>query len=194
MNEKMHMNFSHGFCQFSNLDDFLYGNFSDVVFVEPDDAQGSRVTLCHLKYPNGWAAQDAIGRPFSFFHSDVKKGGENVVPDNDKFMNSLFYEKGWFERIGAFSIKIDDRLLDRHPDLTKPSGIIRPHVRFERQLITGLGGYGFVFIIQTHIVDLLSRPKLFKEAILCTREDSYCYETIQKHGDFLMDYIKGKFS
>lgn len=162
----------------------------DIVVVEKDEYQGSRVVLCDLRFPNGWSAHDSIGRPFNFFHTDVKDGtGKNVVPDNDKFIDFLIQSDKHHERIGAFSVRGTSDF-NRHPSLPADEFNHKAYVRFERQVLFGMPEVdAFVFVIQTHIIDMKSRPELMEKAILNTKKDAYAYQTVKDHKKFLLEYI-----
>lgn len=157
----------------------LYGILSNVpvdlvVCQNISEEEPAKITFCHLAFPNGWSANDAIGKDFSYFHSDVKVGNtekRNLVPSNPKFAQMFMKENKCFERVGAFSIQPAtnyDRHNHKDPEKIKKVFTYGGNLflRFERQVIMGAPEInGFLFFIHTHFVDMKTDPEFFMNAI-----------------------------
>ena len=152
----------------------------DVVVCSKISKTRNNLSLVHLHYPNEWSAEDAIGRPFSYFHKAIKKpNGNNIIPDSYKLINNFIYSDKFYERVGAYSIRQSPHL-DLHPSIDRPNlwqkseKIEDFYLRFERQVVAGLPEINsFIFLIHTYFISASAKPKLLKSAIL--KRDPHCY-------------------
>ena len=158
----------------------LYQIPCDVVVCSKTSATTNNISLIHLHYPNEWSAQDAIGKPFNYFHKDViREDGRSIVPDHYKLIDNFIHSGKFYERVGAFSIRKQPQL-DLHPNIITKNGWKKGEklkdvfLRFERQVVAGLPIIdSFIFLIHTYFVSASSKPKLLKNAIV--NRDKYCY-------------------
>jgi len=173
----------------------------DMAICRKHEDGGYYIDFVHLAFPNGWGANEAIGKPFSYFHSEVKNSADkNVVPDNNKFPEFFAKSGKAFERVGAFSLR-PSHTLNRHP-LFYTSECFDPianvFVRFERQVVWSLPNLdSFIFIIHTHHVDVRSNPFFFLNAFKNCSENSHTmYHRLLQSGDsifkYLGDYLNGR--
>lgn len=168
---------------------------SDVVVCRRKKGGGNEIALCHLLFPNGWAAEEAIGKSFAYFHEGVKRNGKNMFPDPDKFVDHLIESGENYERVGAYSFRTNP-ILYRHPKLGMTDdfdNIENLFVRFERQCIMSVPSLqGFAFFIQTFMVDMAEDPQFFLNAIGNADENLYPKEVLAKHGDKITSFLKNK--
>lgn len=159
-----------GFMEHASLFELCMGMPSDLVICAKQPSGDYEIDYIHLAFPNGWGANDAIGKPFQYFHENVERTDEKkVVPVSNKFPEFLAQSGKCFERVGAFSIKTTPRL-DQHPDdmdsLVFDENVTQMYVRFERQVVLSVPELdSFMFFIQTQLVDLRSKPELILNAI-----------------------------
>jgi hypothetical protein len=173
----------------------------DVVVCSKTSETQNNVSLVHLHYPNEWSAEEAIGKPFNYFHKAIKKpDGRNIVPDSYKLIDNFIYSGKFYERVGAYSIRCNP-LLNLHPTTQrsklwqKSEKIEDFYLRFERQVVAGLPEIdSFIFLIHTYFVSASAKPALLKSAII--NRDPYCYprDVINRFDKQLIDccdsYIK----
>lgn len=141
--------------------------FNNLAKIVPEDVvihsilpDGSdQVAVVHLCAPNGWSAEDAIGKSFQDIHSNLtNRTGRKLIPSNVSFVKGLTRSRESYERVGAISLRCQE-VINRHP--SDWSGEEWDNatllLRFERQTITGLPEVNsFIFTIRTYFVDLLS--------------------------------------
>lgn len=151
--------------------------------------------LVHLVYPNGWGADNAIGKPFNYFHEHVRQtGGKRVLPTSPKFVDHLIDCGRVYERVGAFSIKTSP-ILNKHP--SKPykwefENNEPIYIRFERQvIISDPDEELFYFFIHTNIVDFRARPHLIYEAISNADPNCYVRDKLVPNRDYFLRYLEG---
>ena len=111
----------------------------------------------HLCFPNGWAAEEKIGRSFAIAHAPVA-GMESMNAREDEFASVMVHATAGLERF-AWGVTPDDRL-DRHPadaatwarfDPARPTAF----VRVERQTVWGFPRAGAaLFTIRTYLLDV----------------------------------------
>lgn len=168
----------------------------DLVICKKQDSGEYAIDFVHLVFPNGWGADDAIGKPFSYFHRDVSRSdGSKIVPDSNKFAEHFAMSGKIYERVGAMSFRSSSRL-DRHPrDMDETEfyhGCDGVFVRFERQVIASVPEKeAFMFLIQTHHVDVRAKPHLILNAISNRSPDSHTTRVLEHHDDreFIINYI-----
>jgi hypothetical protein len=167
----------------------------DVIVCTLDDFLGSRVSLAHLVFANGWSAHTAINRPFSYFHNEVTRNGKALIPTDGRLEDKIINSGRFYERVGAWSIKSQPHLdrNPRHTDRFKHDPTIKElYLRFERQVLYGLPEIkSFVFIIQTHMVDMLTDPDFFIEAIEKAHPDAYIREILDKDAPSMLEILHG---
>lgn len=187
----------NNFNQYSNLVDYFSTIPCDIVICQKTNTENdnafNKLSLVHLVYPNGWSAEDAIGKPFQYFHSDLKNNGKQIIPDTEKFVDFFINSNKTFERVGAYSIR-ETNSLDLHPDDNHFSLDNDLFIRFERQVIHSVPEKNaFLFFIHTYIVSLSSNPNLFKNAI--EKRDKDCYpkkyieNNIEKINSLVYNYL-----
>ncbi len=168
----------------------------DLVICKKQYSGEYEIDFVHLVFPNGWGADDAIGKPFSYFHRDVSRSdGSKIVPDSNKFAEHFAMSGKVYERIGAMSFRSSSRL-DRHPlDMDETEfyhGCAGVFVRFERQVIVSVPAQeAFMFLIQTHHVDVRAKPHLILNAISNRSPDSHTTRILENERDreFIVNYI-----
>jgi hypothetical protein len=137
-------------------------------------------SLIYLFYPNGWSANSEIGKSFADIHAGVlKTNGQPFFQTPAKLAQNLAKLKGWVERVGAISFRLDTELVS--PPIEEESLPLPPQfwydpesgkdveildevndeptvldpnaplfIRFERQVVRGLQRQsGFIFGIHT---------------------------------------------
>lgn len=174
----------------ASLDEILMNVPADVILLTQRDKTAEPIiTLAHLCYPNGWAAEDAIGKTFNYFHDDVKRTDDsNVLPSNNKFLEHMIYGNKCYERVGAYSFR-ETAELDRHPDNVVLENTGDYYVRFERQVILSLPEINsFMFVIHTNFYDVRNDPAFIKEAIL--NADPNCYPREALRGGLRKDILE----
>lgn len=179
-----------------SMEELLINIPLDVIICEKSSDKNSNfISLCHLVFPNGWAAEEAINKNFQYFHKDVKNGNKQVITDSEKFVDHMIYSGKVYERVGAYSIRTHSNY-DRHPnsgikdDFENAKNI---YLRFERQTIVSVPELdGFLFFVQSHMVDMKTNPELFINAV--TKRDKNCYprETINKYENIILKYLEDK--
>lgn len=148
----------------------------------------------HLVYPNGWGADESIGKNFNSFHKEVERSdGSGIVSTNSKFVEYLATSGKVYERVGAYSIRTDSRL-DLHPsEYVKPDFVNADslYIRFERQVVMSIPKMdAFFFFISTNHVDFRAKPDLIAHAIENTHVDAYVRNRIKEHKDLFLNYLK----
>ena len=152
------------------------------------------ISLVHLVFPNGWSAEDAIGRSHQYMHADVKyPDNKHVVPTRDTFIQGIIMSGNTFERVGAFSLR-DNMQMQRHTEDTVESdydNLSELYLRFERQTIISCPELeSFVFFIHSHFVDCKTDPEFFIRAIEKSDPDSYMQPLLKTHGDKMIGFLK----
>lgn len=151
--------------------------------------------LVHLMFPNGWGAEDAIGKDFNYMHDHVRTNATDrrIVPTSPKFVDHLIDSGRTYERVGAFSIRLSPEL-DRHPHSLEPEVFCNDEpmfVRFERQVIIGAPKYNLMlFFIHTNIVDFRARPELLYQAISKTQPEARLWDKINNNRDYFLQYLE----
>ena len=169
----------------------------DLAILRRND-DGTSIDFVHLAFPNGWSAEEAIGKPFSYFHEHVTNPVTDraIVPSNPKFTDHLIDSGKTYERVGAITIYPHCRF-NRHPTAIEKEPW--PHVfkediyiRFERQTIVSVPEMeSFLFFIHTNIVDFRARPKLIYDALLKTTPEYRYYEdTVGPNFDHFLTYLQ----
>lgn len=154
-----------------------------------------RLDLVHLFFPNGWGAEEAVGREFNYFHDEVRlpSNKKRVVPSTPKFVDHLIDSGRTYERVGAFSIKTASDF-NKHP--SKPYKTVFENnepmfVRFERQVIVGVPEAGlFLFFIHTNIVDFRARPRVIYNAVDRAHPDCYVGDKLAEYRDYYLRYLE----
>lgn len=152
------------------------------------------IDFIHLVFPNGWGADEAIGKNFNYFHEELERSdGSRVVPTNVKFVEHLTTSGKCYERVGAFSFHINNRL-DLHPseysklDFENADSYF---IRFERQVIMSIPDReAFMFFIFTNLVDFRAKPDLIANAIENADPEAYTRIRIRRNKEFFLDYLK----
>lgn len=154
-----------------------------------------RLDMVHLMFPNGWAAEDAIGKEFNAMHDHVRANDtdKHVVPTSPKFVEHLINSGRTYERVGAFSIRLSPEF-NRHPEVWEEEVFQNDEpifLRFERQVIVGVPEHDLMlFFIHTNIVDFRSRPDLIYQAIARTTPESRQWYRVEEHGEYFLNYLK----
>jgi len=152
------------------------------------------ISMVHLVMANGWSAEDAIGRDFSYMHKDVQyPDGKHVLPMNDKFIHGLINAGNVFERVGAYSLR-DKLQPQRHTEDMVASdydNLKNLFLRFERQTIMNLPELqSFIFFIHSHFVDCKSNPDFFINAIEKSAPNCYVWKDVRDHGEKMIRFLK----
>lgn len=181
-----------GVYTFTSLRELCYDALPCDLAICRKDADSNHIAFVHLAFPNGWSAEDAIGKPFTYFHNHVKRDDKHLIPTTSSFVNRLIGGGKCYERVGAFSLRPSAQL-DRHPN-TPYSAKFKNNqpmfVRFERQVIIGVPEMdAFLFFIHTNLVDFRSRPELIKHAI--ENADPQCYpkQVLFNYRDYFLNYL-----
>lgn len=169
--------------------------FVDFVVIEKTLTGSSKATQIELKFPNGWSAEDTIGKDFGYIHDHVlNPNGNKVMPKPEIIVDRCINAKEPMERIGAISFR-DNNEPNRHPADYTPDTFDTGelYLRFERQVVIGFPKYnGFFFGITTYFADL-SDPNLAEiilKGIYRNGENSYAREVLgSERGDRIKDFL-----
>lgn len=174
---------------------FLLNNMEcDVVLCSLKEDLDEYMSLVHLVMPNGWSAQDAIGKSFRDMHWGVKNpNGSHVLPMKPGFVSNLIKTGKVFERVGAYSLR-DTIQMQRHIDDAIPTNYLNLKslfLRFERQTIICLPEIqSFCFLIHSHFVDVQSNLNLFINAIEKSKKNCYLWKVFQKNKPEILKFMK----
>lgn len=175
-----------------------------LIELDPDAAQGDRLTALHLTAPNYWSAEEKIGRNFAATHAPVP-GMEEVLKRYPPLLAGVI-RQGPFVRF-AWGLGTDMRL-NHHP--TPPPGHAaedwrgrrfdpaRPelYVRYERQVLSGFATPTpcVLFTIRTYFskVSALSRERLqaLSDALLSMTPATLAYKGLAKNRDAVLACIE----
>jgi len=132
----------------------------DLVVYQKNDSVDA-ATGIHLFHPNGWSAEEQIGRCFTAIHTpilDYKK----LLPNADKIVEAIINNPNTMARQGATNYRLCPKL-NQHPeyyikevkfkkfDPTKPE----LYIRFERQTVTGFPKErSFLFTVRNYVTEI----------------------------------------
>jgi hypothetical protein len=168
--------------------------------VRPDGS--NYASHIHLFHPNGWSAEEFIGRSFAEIHSDVKKAdGSLVIPGPDKMVQGLVQMTRTVERVGAISWR-QSNALNRHPDTFGDGPVVfdfeaNPNLflRFERQTVVGVPETrSFLFSIHSLFIDLTD-PRRIEQAVAALRNphpDNYTRDRLKEDGDKFLAFLESR--
>lgn len=168
----------------------------------PTDGEEKLVAL-HLCFPNHWAAQDKIGKPFLNIHRPVADFDHIARSSGALLRNAI--NKGPFVRF-AWGLATDTRLNHhphppadfpadgawhgRHFDPTQPE----LYVRVERQTLTGLPQVdAFVFTIRTYFINVATLGnddrRALRDAVASMSEAVLRYKGIDRYRDKVIAWL-----
>lgn len=187
----------------ADLLDFLASQLSeDLTLTQFDPATRENwLSLLHVSFPNHWAPEAKIGKPFMAVHEPVADF-ERVARASDKLIEAMI-TKGPFIRF-AWGIATDTRL-NHHPEA--PAGrtlerhdpeTLGRHVcmRIERQTIQGFPGQNAaLFTIRTtfrSLAEVAEDPEkrvMLREAIATMSPEALRYKGLTQLQDPLVRYL-----
>jgi len=134
------------------------------------DAGGGWLAAVHLCFPNHWAAEDKIGRPFNAVHAPVA-GFERLAKAAPSLVDGII-TKGPFVRF-AWGVATDTEL-NHHPRAAFQGRQFDPakpelYLRIERQTLHGFAReQGSLFTIRTFFLNCATEITPSERAALCS--------------------------
>jgi len=173
----------HKFNYLDGFDALAHQISEDLVTHEYVETQSDQATRIHLSHPNGWSAQEQIGRFFMAIHEKVPNINTIIAKPN-KVLDAIMKSTQKFERVAALNFRTTN-LLNRHPSLDPSIRHTAFHhekhpqlyLRFERQTVFPIAKTSeFLFTIKTYIIDI-------KEILLNKNEQSSLVQDILLNED-----------
>jgi hypothetical protein len=169
-------------------------------------SQTNWAELISVCFPNGWSANQMIGKSFDEIHTKVPNI-KKIVNGNQtqRMIQAIIKSKYYFERIGAISFNTSPNLI-RHPSFKDPRPLLEDpirelYIRFERQVCKGFyhvgtdrdSPPGFLFLIKTYCLNI---KKLNRYQLKCVRrtineneKTLYYHRWIAEHQEQLSRWI-----
>lgn len=187
----------------ADLLDFLASQLcEDLAITQLDpETRENWLSLLHVSFPNHWAPETKIGKPFMAVHEPVADF-ERIARASDKLIEAMI-TKGPFIRF-AWGIATDTRLnhhpeapagrtLERHDPETLGSSVF---MRIERQTLKGFPGQNAsLFTIRTTFRPLEEvardplKREMLREAIATMSPEALTYKGLTELQDPLVRYL-----